>query len=406
MNNRTSFSLIANLFLLLFLGVVDNQMISPLLPLIQKSFGVDVTTVGALVVAYSIAAACSALLSGALSDHYGRKAFLVSAAIGFAVFSLLTHWAYSFAVLLVLRFLVGLCAGTISTCTIALASDTFPYEIRGRAIGTISSAYFAALILGVPIGSLAADRFEWRTIFPALALVALLIAVTNAIFLPPRKIQAKAADSDLLRTRLKSFMRFFSKSDLLASVVMAFFVSGGIVGLITYIGVWLNTAYQIPIRWVGIIFLLSGVVSLVGAPLGGVLSDRWGKRRVSMISCVLLAVAILLIPMLHWGVALFAVFGLVSLGAAFRQGPITALITELVDEKERGAFVALRNISSQLGIASAAFLGGILYQTWGYTAVAILCSGFTLVVVWLLAQFIQEPHLEHHSVVSGPVGSR
>ncbi len=393
MSKNTQLAVIVNLFLLLFLGVADNQMIAPLLPLIQKSFGVSVTVVGTLVVAYSVAAAISALLSGALSDRYGRKIFLVAAAMLFALISLLTHWAGSFAMLLLLRFLIGLCAGSISTCSIALASDVFPYEVRGRAIGTISSAYFAALILGVPIGSLAADRFEWRTIFPGMAVIAVLIGASNWILLPHRRIERAPLDSaeHIFKSRLQSFKKFLLKPDLLASVVMAFFVSGGVVGLITYIGVWLNSAFKIPVRLIGIIFLLSGAVSFIGAPLGGLMADRWGKRRVSIVSNVLLAVSILMIPFLKWGVWLFVVFGVLSLGAAFRQGPITALVTELVEERERGSFIALRNIFSQLGIALAALLGGVIYQGWGYTGVALLCSAFTVIVIWLLAQFIQEP---------------
>jgi predicted MFS family arabinose efflux permease len=392
MKQNTQLAVTINLFLLLFLGVADNQMISPLLPLIQESFHLNVSVVGTLVVAYSLAAALSSLVSGALSDHYGRKLFLVGSALAFALVSLLTHWVSSFPMFLVLRFLVGLCAGTISTCTIALASDVFPYEVRGRAIGTISSAYFAALILGVPIGSLVADRFEWPHVFPGIAAVALLIAISNWIFLPHRiPVALDSSGRSLLRDRLRLFGTFFLQRECLAAVIMAFFVSGGIVGLITYIGVWLNGTFQVPVRMIGIIFLLSGVVSLAGAPLGGVLADRWGKRRVSILSNLFLAASILAIPWMRWGFPLFVVFGLLSLSAAFRQGPITALITELVEENQRGSFVALRNIFSQLGIASAAFLGGVIFAGWGYGGVAVMCAVFTLAVVGLLVRFIREP---------------
>jgi predicted MFS family arabinose efflux permease len=392
MKQNTQLAVTINLFLLLFLGVADNQMISPLLPLIQKSFHLNVSVLGTLVVAYSVAAALSSLVSGALSDHYGRKLFLVGSALAFALVSLLTHWVSSFPMFLVLRFLVGLCAGTISTCTIALASDVFPYEVRGRAIGTISSAYFAALILGVPIGSLVADRFEWTHVFPGIAAVALLIAISNWIFLPHRiPVALDSSGRSLLRDRLRLFGTFFLQRECLAAVIMAFFVSGGIVGLITYIGVWLNGTFQVPVRMIGIIFLLSGVVSLAGAPLGGVLADRWGKRRVSILSNLFLAASILAIPWMRWGFPLFVVFGLLSLSAAFRQGPITALITELVEENQRGSFVALRNIFSQLGIASAAFLGGVIFAGWGYGGVAVMCAVFTLAVVGLLVLFIREP---------------
>ena len=63
------------------------------------------------------------------------------------------------------RALTGLAAGTLSTCSITFAADWFPYQVRGRAIGLISSAYFAAPILGVPIAAQIADRFGWRRAF-------------------------------------------------------------------------------------------------------------------------------------------------------------------------------------------------------------------------------------------------
>jgi predicted MFS family arabinose efflux permease len=79
------------------------------------------------------------------------------------------------------------------------------------------------------------------------------------------------------------------------------------------------------------------------------------------------------------------------MGAAFRQGPLTALITELVPSPQRGAFIALRNIFSQTGIGLAAFLGGLLYERDGYGAVTTLCAAMTGLVVLLLITHIVEP---------------
>src|SRR5205823_1973807 len=130
---------------------------------------------------------------------------------------------------------------------------------------------------------------------------------------------------------------------------------------------------------------------LVGAPLGGVLSDRWGKRTVSIISNVFLAVTVALVPFLRWGVWLLLVFAATGLAAAFRQGPLTALMTEMVRQAQRGSFIALRNISSQLGIGAVALAGGVLYQRSGYIAVTTLCASMTALVALLLTTHIVEP---------------
>ena len=137
--------------------------------------------------------------------------------------------------------------------------------------------------------------------------------------------------------------------------------------------------------------MLSGLVAVGSAPLSGSASDKWGKRPVSIAGNVVLAAAIVAIPYLDWGVGLLVVFAATSLGAAIRQGPLTALMTEMVPAAQRGSFIALRNIASQLGIGAVAVVGGLLFHHYGYAAVTSLCAGMTALVAVLLATHIDEP---------------
>jgi predicted MFS family arabinose efflux permease len=380
---------IANLFLLLFLGLADNQMIAALLPELVKSLGISVSTAGLLVVVYSLAAAVAAFFSGTLSDHYGRRRFLLAGAAFFAVASWGASESRTLHELMLARALTGLAAGTLSTCSITFAADWFPYNVRGRAIGLISSAYFAAPILGVPIAAQIADRFGWRRAFLFFGGLA-VVATLATLRLPPERLNPQPS-TEKLRTAVAAFRSFLSRRDTAAALVIAFLVSGGLVGFLTYIGQWLNSSFGLSTRAIGWVFMLGGIVAVGSAPLGGILSDRWGKRAISIFSNILLAVAVAFVPFLPWGLALLGVFALASLGAAFRQGPLTALMTEMVPPAQRGSFIALRNISSQVGIGATAYLGGVLFQRHGYAAVTSLCALMTAAVVILLATHIVEP---------------
>ena len=152
--------------------------------------------------------------------------------------------------------------------------------------------------------------------------------------------------------------------------------------------------------------MLGGLVAVGSAPLGGIISDRIGKRSVAIVSNIILALAVVLIPLFSWGFWLLAVFSVASLGAAFRQGPLTALITELVPSTQRGAFIALRNIFSQTGIGIAAFVGGLLYERHGYGAVTTLCAVMTGLVALLLATHIVEPQPTQRSQEKSEVRSQ
>jgi predicted MFS family arabinose efflux permease len=379
----------ADLFLLLFLGLADNQMIAALLPALLGSLHVSVGVAGLLVAAYALAAALSSFISGVLSDHYGRKRFLLLGVVLFAASSWVASRTGTFQALLLARALTGFAAGMLSTCSITYAADWFEYGVRGRALGLISSAYFAAPILGVPLAAQIADRFGWRWAFVAFAVLALAIA-TLTLSLPKDKLNP-VPSSDKLTAAGRAFRSFLARRDTAAALGIAFLVSGGLVGFLTYVGQWLNAEFAIPTRTIGWVFMLGGVVALGGAPAGGIVSDRLGKRSVAIISNIILALAVALIPLCHWGLWLLAAFSIASMGAAFRQGPLTALITELVPPTQRGAFIALRNIFSQTGIGAAAFIGGLLYERHGYGAVTTLCAVMTGLVALLLITHIVEP---------------
>jgi len=393
---------IANLFLILFVGVADHQIIAPLLPAIAAFLGVSVSAIGLLVVVYSLAAAGAALVVGVWSDRLGRNVFLTGALLVFSLSSWATAYAADLAWLLLCRILTGMAAGVLSACSIAYAGDYFAYRIRGRALGYISMANWAATVVAVPVAAYVADRLGWQKNFFGLAIAGLGVSGLNFIcmsWLRPYRSAAEypspsARELDIAHPawRPAGMARsFLSRSDLIGCLVIAFCVSGGIVGAITYAGAWMNVQFRVTTRVIGLVFLAGGLLALVGSALGGAASDRYGKKSVGIASSVLLALSLGLLPLLPWSGLLVGVFALANFAAACRQGPVTALMTELAPLRGRGAFIAMRNVASQIGIATTALLGGILFERFGYGGVGVLCTALTLVVVLLLSTQIQEP---------------
>ncbi|HKG22417.1 MAG TPA: MFS transporter, partial [Blastocatellia bacterium] len=124
----------AILFMIFFLGTSDNQMISPLLPLIAREFGLEAGAVGKFIgPAYALSAATAALIIGPISDKYGRRRFLLYASLVFGASLLAVLLIRDVRVLALTRVFTGLAAGTFSTCSIAYVADYFPYKRRGVA---------------------------------------------------------------------------------------------------------------------------------------------------------------------------------------------------------------------------------------------------------------------------------
>ncbi len=368
------------LFGVLFLGVSDTQLIPPLLALIANTLEISPGRVGTIVTVYALAAAAAALLLGPLSDRIGRKRLISIALLGFAVASLMTSQSEYFSTLVASRVLTGLSAGALSTLSLSYAGDLYPYSHRGKAMGILSMAYFLAFVVGIPLGALIASLYSWNWVFVGLSCAAALLLPVTVWKLPPDGGRAESAGLVL------SLTSHFRHPDRVAGIAAAFLTSGGLVGFITYVGVWLD-GQGIGIGRYAWLFMVAGIAATVASPLSGWLSDRIGKRSVILGANAVLAVLFVVVSGFMWGPQLFIGVGLLSVTASARQGPLHALTTELVGAESRGSYVAVRNAASQLGIAAVAATSAAAFDTAGFGAVAWIAAGVTILIpvtlIWM-----------------------
>jgi len=255
------------------------------------------------------------------------------------------------------------------------------------------SSYFAALILGVPLGSWLGDRLGWNAVFGTAAVMALALLVSIHFLLPPLGVYDSRITDLALAEHVRRYVKFLKKQSLVGALLSSFFASAGTTGFIAFLGIWLHDSFGIAVSQIGLVFLASGAAALLASPFAGSISDKIGKRIQFVVSNVALAAFLLILPMLHWGPVLFGVFGMISLSAAFRQGPMEAVLTEIVSSASRGSFVALKNSFSQLGIALSAMLSGILFERGGYAAVCFLSVAANLLATGGMLLTVKEHRL-------------
>jgi predicted MFS family arabinose efflux permease len=383
----------AILFLIFFLGVSDNQMISPLLPFIASDLGVGVGRTGWLMgPAYALAAATAAFLVGPISDKFGRRRFLLYASILFGASLLAVSVITDLRAIAAVRLATGLAAGTFSTCSIAYVADYFPYSRRSTAMSVVQAGYFAALVIGVPIALLLASEQSWRTSFVFFGALSAAAFVAVLALLPEDKhSMAERNLAARVSRRFDNMRVLFEKGDRIASIGAAFCVSCGFVGFMFYLGAWLKNSVGLSPQQIGVFFVLVGVAALIGSVVTGPLANKIGRRGISIISSLVLAAMLLVIPRFGWGVPLFASFLAATLAFTFRQGPLQALATELVPAHARGALVAVRNTASQIGIAVSMGISGWLFDHYGYWTVGLFGSIVTIAATAFIALMKEPP---------------
>ena len=362
------------LFGVLFLGVSDTQLVPLLLPSIAREFQTTPGRTGIIVASYSLAAAVFALFVGPLSDRIGRKRVLLGGLVLFTAASFSTFQVSSLNALVIVRTLTGFAAGTLSTCALSFAGDHYAYAHRGRAMGVISMSYFLAFVVGVGPGSIAIKVWGWRSVFVALAAVSVGILAIVMTRLPRDKGRTD------VRFSASSLAGHFARPDRMAGMVAAFLTSGGLVGFLTYFAAWLQTGKGISIEKIGLLIMVSGIAAAAASPLSGWLSDHAGKTRVIIGANLILAVVFLGVARLDWNWLLWVTMAILSICASARQAPLHAITTEIVGAEIRGEYTAVRNASSQLGIAVAATLSAYAFDSYGFSGVSNLAALMTLLI--------------------------
>jgi predicted MFS family arabinose efflux permease len=390
-SNDFPWSTIGSLIGLLMLGLVDNQILSPIIPDVAASLAVGVGRIGLTVSGYALAAAAAGLVVAPLSDRGARRPFLTLAAVTFTLASLASFFAESFGVFAGARVVAGSAAGVISALVVASIADRVPYDRRGRVMVWVAAAYVAAPILGAAAGSVIVGVWGWRALYLLFAGAALALAfLVWRSYIESSSAGKDAAPRPRASQMLLSYWGFLRGRSTAAGALSAFFVSGGLTAFMTYLGAYLSGEFGFETRAVFLIFMLSGGAALLGALAAGGLSDRVGKRPVALWGSLALAVFVLLVPQLGAGIALYAGLALTGIAAASRMAPLQALVTGLVSREARGAYVALRNTLSQLGIAAAAAIGATLFMVSGYGAVCVLAASFSVMAAVLL-MWVEEP---------------
>jgi predicted MFS family arabinose efflux permease len=378
------------LFGILFLGVSDTQLIPPLLAPIADELATSPGRLGTIVTVYALAAAAAALLLGPLSDRIGRKRLISLALMLFAGASVLTARSHYLSTLVIARVLTGFAAGALSTLSLTYAADLYPYRHRGRAMGILSMAYFLAFVVGIPAGALLTSLYSWRWVFIGLSGAGAVMLCVTIWQLPADHGRAPSVGA-------ASILHHFRHPDRVAGIVAAFLTSGGLVGFITYVGVWLD-AQGIGVDRYFLLFMAAGVAATLASPISGWISDRAGKTVVIVNANIALAALFIGVSGLSWGPALFIGISLLSVTASARQAPLHALTTELVNREVRGSYVAIRNAASQLGIGTIAAVSAFAFDASGFRAVALIAAGATLLIpltcVWMRHPRLSNPASE------------
>jgi predicted MFS family arabinose efflux permease len=340
-----------------FAVILDFMLMAPLGALIMPALSISPRQFGLVVSAYAFSAGISGFVTAGFADRFDRKKLLVFFYAGFLLGTLWCGVAPTFELLLAARVFTGLFGGVIGSIVLAIATDLFEVQQRGRVMGVVQTAFAASQILGLPMGLFLSNHWDWHA--PFLVLVGLGAA---GLFVILGRMQP--VDGHLGKPQEHSpFMHLVhtitDRRHLLAFLTVTLLATGGFM-LMPFSSAFLVHNLGIELTHLPTIYLVTGLCTIVCGPVIGRASDRFGRFRVFLFGSVL-SIAMVVIYT-HLGVTPMVGVILVNVvmfvGIFSRMIPFQALATQVPEPTKRGAFNAISASIQQLSGGLASVVAG------------------------------------------------
>ena len=147
------------------MAFIDGTVVNVALPALQTTLNATAVDVQWVIEAYSLLLSALLLVGGSLGDHYGRRRVFVIGVALFASASAACGFAVNIQQLIAARALQGLGAALLIPGSLAIISNSFSEDQRGRAIGTWSGLSAITTALGPVIGGWLIEHLSWRAVF-------------------------------------------------------------------------------------------------------------------------------------------------------------------------------------------------------------------------------------------------
>ncbi|MBI5654520.1 MFS transporter [Candidatus Uhrbacteria bacterium] len=374
------------------LNYLDQYLIAPFGPSIQRTLGLNDAQLGFVGSAYLWGFLLSSLLIGQIAKRMTRKSILVASLAIWGLATALCGWLPGLVLLIVMRAIMGLGQAAFTAIAPTIIDDEVEPAKKGRALSFFYAAVPVGTALGFILGGLMNKAVGWHLGFVVAGLASLML-------LP--WLFALHVEESKTKEAKKSFWRDIS--ELWKAKRYVFGVAGyaaqtfAVAGFAFWAPSFLLRKFSYPTvegsLIFGIILVATGFIGTLG---GGWLFDRWpGKDRVRIALELSTLATLASIPFAVLGVmtgtaAVFFVSMAVVQTAVFMTfSPINAVFLESVPISIRNSAMGMSMfIGRALGDTISIWLVGSLSDRWHNLTFAMLILPAALVVnaaLWFIA---------------------
>ena len=382
-----------------FTVVLDFMVMSPMGDMLMKSMNLKTSQFGMAVSAYAFSAGISGLLTAGFADKFDRKKLLLFFYIGFIIGTLFCGVAHNYVMLIAARIITGLFGGVIGSISMAIVADLFPIQKRGRVMGFMQMGFGASQVLGIPISLYLANAWGWQTPFQMIVVLASIVWLIVLVKMKPvTKHLTEKTEKSALMHLIHTISQKHYRIGFLSTAVLSI---GGFM-MMPWSSAFAINNLKITQQQLPIVFMVSGVSSLIIMPVMGKLSDTVDKFKIFFFASLMMITMVLIytnLTSIPFGfILLFNILFMISMMS--RMVPAMALTSGLPKMQDRGAFMSINSSLQQIAGGVAAIVGGLIVvqknkysplEHYNILGILIsLLSSFSILLVYRVSKMVKQ----------------
>lgn len=371
------------LFLLYMFDYIDRMIVTSMFVHIEQDFGITHTQSGLLVSAVYWAIVLLTFPVSILVDRWNRtKTIGIMAAI-WSIATALCALTGNLIQLVFARALIGVGEAGYAPGGTAVISGLYPEDKRSKMMGLWNASIPLGTAIGVLLGGIIATRLGWKHAFGIVALPGFIVAVLFFFVKDYKTVDLSFTNSNNEKVKMKKkdmVREFLSRP----SLIFTYFGFAAVVFVTTSLITWLSTYFNVTrglsSEKAGTMASAVMLLAIVGAPLGGIITDRWRKTNIRArllfptITSLLTALFLLVALWLTSGTVQYIFFLLMGVTLAAFIPAAAAVTQDVIHAGMRAMSYAVAVVvQNLLGASTAPLVIGRLYDLYDIeTALAIL----------------------------------
>ena len=368
-------------------------------PDIAEMYDIPLSDAGNLVGYFAVAYAVSTHIIVLSTGRFRRFPLFVIFLVVFNAGNTLAVIAPSYEILMMARICTAIVSGVTLSTVMTFINDIIPQEQAPRIISFVYAGFSVASVLGTPVGALLSDAFGIKAAFVAVEAVALLVTILLLVSVP------RSGSTDV-SSKVRDQLVILKDRRIILVLVMKAFGMAATYVFYVYVTPILEDSVGLSVWMVSLVLFFYGGATIVSNLGSGSLAQRYGLGKLPIMFALQAVVLALLGLSLVSGNTLLCIINVVLTGVFIyhMNAPLQSYLLQVSAKDYPRALTlasAVMPTSSDVGIATGSFLGGVVATNLGFVWSGPI--GAILAVVPVIAAFMI---LQPESRMGGSLRSR